>query len=81
MPPGASEVRHHHAKARQFFYVLHGELTLEVAGIVHMLRKGTGLEIAPGVAHQALNQSAAAVEFLVVSNPPSHGDRQLDIQR
>jgi uncharacterized cupin superfamily protein len=78
MPSNASEVRHRHAQARQFFFVLTGELTLEVAGIFYPLPAGTGLEIAPGVAHQALNRSAAAVEFLVVSHPPSHGDRQLD---
>ena len=30
MTPGASEVRHHHVHARQFFYALSGELTLEV---------------------------------------------------
>jgi quercetin dioxygenase-like cupin family protein len=79
MPPGTSEVRHRHAQARQFFFVLSGELTLEVAGTVHLLPVGTGLEIAPGVDHQALNRSSASVDFLVVSHPPSHGDRQLSI--
>ena len=77
MPPGTSEVRHRHAQARQFFFVLAGELTLEVAGIVHLLPAGTGLEIAPEVDHQALNGSSAPVDFLVVSHPPSHGDRLL----
>jgi len=80
MPPGSSEVRHRHAEARQFFFVLDGELTLEVAGVAHLLPAGTGLEIAPGVVRQALNLSAASVEFLVISSPPSHGDRQLDIE-
>jgi hypothetical protein len=28
-----------------------------------------------GPAHQALSARAAEVEFLVVSSPPSHGDR------
>ena len=78
MPPGTSEVRHRHAEARQFFFVLTGELTLEVAGAVHVLPARTGLEIAPGVDHQALNRSGTAIEFLVVSSPPSHGDRQVD---
>jgi quercetin dioxygenase-like cupin family protein len=75
MPPGASEQRHFHRSARQFFYVLEGELTLEVEGQTHVLRSGTGLEITPGERHQACNRSGADVAFLVISSPPSHGDR------
>lgn len=75
MPAGAREVRHRHAHARQFFYVLAGTLTIEVEGATHVLPPRTGIEIAPGMAHQAVNAGAADVEFLVVSTPPSHGDR------
>ena len=32
MPAGAIEVRHFHLRACQFFFVLEGELTLEVEG-------------------------------------------------
>ena len=78
MPPGAREVRHRHAHARQFFYVLVGTLTLEVEGAHHRLHARTGLELPPGVAHQAINETDADVEFLVVSTPPSHGDRITD---
>lgn len=76
MPPGANEVRHRHTKARQFFYVLQGRLTLESAGTRHRLTAGQGLEIEPGVPHEARNDSDQAVDFLVVSQPPSHGDRE-----
>jgi quercetin dioxygenase-like cupin family protein len=75
MPPGTSEQRHKHERARQFFYVLAGELTMELEGTVHTLAAGARLEIAPGQAHQAMNRSAKDVRFLVVSQPPSHGDR------
>ena len=75
MPAGTSEVRHRHAIARQFFYVLDGELELEVDGNVHALATGAGVEVAPGAPHQAINRSGAPVSFLVVSQPPSHGDR------
>lgn len=75
MPPGTSEQPHHHVHARQFFYVLAGELTLIVNQQPHTLRAHEGLEIAPGEIHQAINRSSAAVRFLVTSNPPSHGDR------
>jgi mannose-6-phosphate isomerase-like protein (cupin superfamily) len=75
MPPGTSEVRHHHARARQFFYVLEGELTLEVEHHDFVIHPGEGLEISPGQNHQAINRSTAPARFLVTSQPPSHGDR------
>ena len=78
MPPGAHEVRHRHAHSRQFFYVLSGTLTMEVEGTRHRLAARTGLELPPGTAHQAINDSGADVEFIVVSTPPSHGDRITD---
>ena len=76
MPPGTEEVRHRHRQARQFFFVLRGMLVLECDGVRHELQPHSGLEIAPMVAHQARNESAATVEFLVISQPPSHGDRE-----
>jgi quercetin dioxygenase-like cupin family protein len=76
MPPGAQEQRHFHAWSKQFFFVLAGELTLEVRGIHHSLTVGAGLEIAPGEPHQAVNYSDGDVRFIVISQPPSHGDRQ-----
>ncbi len=78
MPPGAREVRHRHAHSRQFFYVLSGTLTIEVEGTTHQLGVRAGIELPPGTAHQAINESDADVEFLVVSTPPSHGDRIVD---
>jgi quercetin dioxygenase-like cupin family protein len=75
MPAGTCETRHHHRRARQFFYVIEGELTLEIEQQSITLHVGEGIEIAPGQVHQALNQSAAIARFLVTSQPPSHGDR------
>ena len=75
MPGQTAERRHSHARARQFFYVLKGELTLEVERQEHLLRANEGLEIGPGMTHQALNRSEQEVRFVVTSQPPSHGDR------
>jgi mannose-6-phosphate isomerase-like protein (cupin superfamily) len=77
MPPGASEVRHYHGTARQFFYVLRGRLSIELEGREFQLSPRQGLEIAPQQAHQVRNRSDSEVEFLVVSSPPSQGDRVL----
>jgi mannose-6-phosphate isomerase-like protein (cupin superfamily) len=75
MPPGTSETRHSHRHARQFFFVLEGELTLEVEHDDFVLHAGEGLEILPGQRHQAWNRSTGSVRMLVTSQPPSHGDR------
>ncbi len=75
MPPGTSEVRHYHEKANQFFYVLRGSLSIEVGGSELVLNPGQGVHITAGEPHQVHNQSNVDAEFLVVSNPPSHGDR------
>ena len=76
VPPGASEVRHRHARARQFFYVLDGELRIEAEGVEHPLHTGQGLHVAPGVAHRVFNAAAGDARFLVVSAPRAHGDRE-----
>ncbi|HEX9201808.1 MAG TPA: cupin domain-containing protein [Acidobacteriaceae bacterium] len=75
MPPGTSETPHHHVHARQFFFVLSGQLTLAVEHHDFTLQPGEGLEIAPGQLHQAINRSDAAVRIVVTSQPPSHNDR------
>jgi mannose-6-phosphate isomerase-like protein (cupin superfamily) len=75
MPAGTSEVRHYHAHARQFFFVLTGTAAIEVGGARQELRSGEGVEVPPGAAHQISNESRAPLEFLVVSQPHSHGDR------
>lgn len=75
MPPGTSETRHSHLHARQFFYVLEGELTLEVEYHHFVLQAREGIEISPGRQHQAMNKGSNVVRMLVTSQPPSHGDR------
>ena len=75
VPPGDQERRHRHARARQFFYILTGEATLEIDGNEVALSAGQGIEVPPGSPHQFFNRSAADVEMLVISSPRSHGDR------
>jgi mannose-6-phosphate isomerase-like protein (cupin superfamily) len=75
MPPGTSEARHSHVRARQFFFVLEGELTLEVEHHDFVLQSGEGLEVSPGQRHQAMNRSPRPMRMLVTSQPPSHRDR------
>lgn len=75
VPHGASEVRHFHAAARQFFFILSGCATIEANGERVTVREGQGLEVAPGIPHQFINESSADVHFLVISHPAARGDR------
>ena len=75
MPPGATEVRHFHSRARQFFFVLSGELSIEVEGKRTTLSTHDGMEIAPGRAHRVLNKSESEATFLAIACPTTKGDR------
>lgn len=75
MPPGTHEKRHYHAVSRQFFFVLQGELMMELDGTMHNIRPQQGIEVPPQSRHQARNDSDAPVEFLVISHPTTRGDR------
>jgi mannose-6-phosphate isomerase-like protein (cupin superfamily) len=75
VPSGGSEILHIHEHARQFFFVLEGECSIVLGGEVVVLKKHQGIGVEPGIPHQFRNDSDDAVVFLVVSVPPSHGDR------
>lgn len=75
MPPGGAETRHFHERARQFFYILSGEAVMENDGGEIVLGPGQGLAVPPGVAHRLRNCGRGDLSFLVISAPPSHGDR------
>jgi mannose-6-phosphate isomerase-like protein (cupin superfamily) len=77
VPPGAGEVRHLHRRARQLFYVLEGSAALEIEGIPVEVGARQAVEIPPGAAHRLRNAGEVELVFLVVSAPPSHGDRVL----
>lgn len=75
MPPGAAEKMHYHQKSRQLFYVLSGQLTMKLESRSVQIPAGQAIAIEPPTPHQALNETNAPVEFLVISFPPSHNDR------
>ena len=75
MPTSTREVRHRHAKSRQFFFVLRGTLTIELEGRIHELPEQHGLEVSPSLAHEVRNTSDNEVEFLVISSPSVTSDR------
>lgn len=80
MPPGTAEIRHLHRKARQVFFVLSGELEIELDGTHHRVVAGQSLEIPPGKVHHTWNPGRLDAQFLVVSSPTTRGDRE-EIER
>jgi uncharacterized cupin superfamily protein len=75
MPPGTAEQRHLHQATTQFFYALAGELSIELNGEEHRLAPCTGLTVPAQTPHQVFNRGGKDARFLVISQPPSHGDR------
>jgi mannose-6-phosphate isomerase-like protein (cupin superfamily) len=75
MPAGAAEKPHWHERATQLFYVLRGSLTMRVGADTTVVHVHEGVVVEPGTEHQARNDGHGPVEFLVISSPPSHGDR------
>lgn len=80
MPSGTFEDMHFHRKAKQFFYILTGEAEMRLKDTAVKLKAGTGIEIEPMEVHQMANTSGGPVEFIVVSMPKSHGDKEIAVQ-
>lgn len=76
MPPGESEVKHAHQRARQLFYLLRGTVQIELEGKLFTLGPGDALEVAPGQSHRVRNTSTRAASLLVVSSPSTSHDRE-----
>ncbi len=77
VPPGASEVKHYHKKARQFFFILQGQAVIEFDTFRKILNPGEGIHIPPNTKHKLVNESEADLIFMVISQPKSHGDKFL----
>lgn len=77
VPPGGAEARHYHRHAQQFFYVLSGRATMELPEKTLSIGPRQGMSVPPNTPHRLLNQGDQDLCFLVVSSPPSHGDRVL----
>ena len=75
MPPSSAEIEHHHEKSMQYFYVLEGNALFTYNGKELHVRKHESLFIEPGVKHKVRNEGQNDLRMLIVSSPPSLGDR------
>jgi quercetin dioxygenase-like cupin family protein len=76
MPGRTSETWHLHARSRQLFYVLSGELEVRLEAAAIRLLPGETVTIPPGAPHCAVNSNPGVARFLVISVPSTRHDRQ-----
>jgi mannose-6-phosphate isomerase-like protein (cupin superfamily) len=75
MPPGAAERLHFHEHAQQVFYILSGTATFEVETELQTVSTGQSIHIPKTTKHRILNNEVTDLNFIVISEPKSHGDR------
>ncbi|GAB5472845.1 MAG: hypothetical protein Mars2KO_09440 [Maribacter sp.] len=75
MPAHTSEEKHYHNFSQQFFYVLNGSAIFELEKEIVEVKKGEGIHIYPQIAHQIKNEESTELEFIVISQPTTRGDR------
>jgi len=75
MPPKTTEKLHYHSKSQQFFYILKGTATFEINNEIVEISENNGIYIQPNEKHRILNNTDFDLEFIVISEPKSHGDR------
>lgn len=75
IPAGKSEKMHLHKIARQFFYIISGSAAFEINNETFTVNKDEGIEIEPGKEHRISNRGNVPLEFVVISQPSTKGDR------
>lgn len=75
MPPHTTEKLHYHNRAQQFFRILEGEATFVIEGKIIIVESGNGIHISPKTKHLIRNDNDTDLEFLLISEPSSRGDR------
>ena len=75
MPAGTFENKHYHNKSQQLFFILNGIATFEIESKEYLVGENESVHIKPGIAHKIKNNSNKDLNFLVISEPKSHGDR------
>lgn len=79
MAPHTKEERHYHAVSQQLFFILNGKATFELEGNIIEVKAGESLHVKPMQKHQIQNNTDTTLEFLVVSQPTTRGDRMEEV--
>jgi mannose-6-phosphate isomerase-like protein (cupin superfamily) len=76
IPPVTSEQLHFHTHAQQVFYILSGVAVFEIDGQVIVINAKESNHIPKMIKHCISTKGDQDLEFLVISEPKSDGDRQ-----
>ncbi|WP_316744560.1 cupin domain-containing protein [Pedobacter antarcticus] len=75
MLPGTAERIHFHTQAQQLFFILSGTAIFKMGDELLTVNSGESMHIPKGTIHSIANHGVNELEFLVISEPKSHGDR------
>ena len=75
MPAGTAETLHYHVRAQQFFFIITGTAIFEIEGEIFEIKEQEGIHIVAGKKHRIINNTSAAIEFILSSQPSTEGDR------
>ena len=75
MPPKTEENLHFHENCQQFFYILSGIAEFQIENEILIVEENNGIHIPKMKKHKIMNRTEHDLEFLVISEPKSHGDR------
>ena len=73
---GSKEQKHYHEKTQQYFFILSGEAKFYFEKESVIVKTKQGIHIPAGTVHYIANESADAIEFLVISEPAVRNDRK-----
>ncbi|WP_420856428.1 cupin domain-containing protein [Zunongwangia pacifica] len=74
-PPKTQEKKHYHNNSQQFFRILKGKATFEIENEIIEVESGSGIHIPPKLRHRIRNDQSENLEFIVISQPTTRGDR------
>ncbi|GAB3012883.1 cupin domain-containing protein [Niabella terrae] len=75
MPAATREQLHFHKKAQQLFYILKGEASFYLEDRRLLVKSQQSILVHPGAQHYIANETLEELEFLVISQPSTKGDR------
>ena len=73
--PGQDFPAHYHNVMEENFYILEGEIDIEVDGVVNHLRPGQMIHIEPGEVHYCVNRSNAPMKMVSTLAPYQEKDK------
>ncbi len=74
MPPKTKAQNYYHEFSEQFYYILGGIATFEIADQLIEVESGNGIHILPKIKHRVGNDKSEDLEFIVISHPTTRED-------